>query len=173
MIHGSFPPHQFSHEYKRSTSCSATVVEARRSGDVWLSKGNAIDGKSKLGRAVGMLQARPKLSVLPPEDNDEVLEEPPVPFGDESSGAFHVDGTPRSEMNAQFGRLRKESRTGVTQLWCERESGVHDQDHDCAEALFGNGADGRCAWSCKPHHYECPRLGWCCNFGWRRFWYSK
>ena len=112
MIHGSFPPHQFSHEYKRSTSCSATVVEARRSGDVWLSKGNAVDGKSKLGRAVGMLQARPKLSVLPSEDNDEVLEEPPVPFGDESSGAFHVNGTPRSEMHAQFGRLRKESRTG-------------------------------------------------------------
>lgn len=35
-----------SHEYKRSTSAvSVTVVEGRRSGDVWLSKGDAVDGK--------------------------------------------------------------------------------------------------------------------------------
>lgn len=34
-----------SHEYKRSISPSVTVVEGRRSGDVWLSKGDAVDGK--------------------------------------------------------------------------------------------------------------------------------
>ncbi|KAF9480681.1 hypothetical protein BDN70DRAFT_804846 [Pholiota conissans] len=110
MIHGSFPPHQFTHEYKRSTSCSVTVVEPRRSGDVWLSKGNAVDGKGKIGRAVGLLSTTPKLSVLPPEENYDVVENPPVPYGaDDSSIPFHVGGTPRSEMSAQFGRLRSHS----------------------------------------------------------------
>ncbi|KAF8969332.1 hypothetical protein BDZ97DRAFT_1653772 [Flammula alnicola] len=110
MIHGSFPPHGFSHEYKRSTSCSVTVVEGRRSGDVWLSKGDAVDGKGKLGRAIGLLSTTPKLSVLPPDENDDIMELPPIPIQDDSM-PVHVHGTPHSETSVQFGRLRKESKT--------------------------------------------------------------
>ncbi|KAI5981615.1 hypothetical protein EDD15DRAFT_2203726 [Pisolithus albus] len=36
-------------DYKRSGS--VTIVEGRRSGDVWISQGDAIDGKGRLGRA--------------------------------------------------------------------------------------------------------------------------
>jgi hypothetical protein len=56
----------WSHEYKRSGS--VTVVEGRRSGDVWVTNGDAIDGKSKVGRAFEMLNAKPKLSILPVEN---------------------------------------------------------------------------------------------------------
>ena len=42
--------------YKKSASLSVTIVEDRRSGDVWLSNGDAVEGKGKLGRAVGMAQ---------------------------------------------------------------------------------------------------------------------
>ncbi|CAA7260118.1 unnamed protein product [Cyclocybe aegerita] len=109
---GSFPPRKFSHEYKRSTSCSVTVVEGRRSGDVWLSKGDAIDGKGKFGRAMSMLSATPKLSVLPPEENDDELDMPPIPFqNDDSSLPVHIHGTPQSENSVQFGRMRPNSKT--------------------------------------------------------------
>jgi hypothetical protein len=52
----------WSHKYKRSGS--VTVVEGCRSGDVWVSEGNAIDNKGKIGRVFEMLNAKPKLSVL-------------------------------------------------------------------------------------------------------------
>jgi hypothetical protein len=106
----SLPPHKWSHEYKRSTSASVTVVEGRRSGDVWLSNGDAVDGKGKFGRAVTLLSAKPKLSVLPPEDCDEPGL-PPIPFQDDDSQPIHIHGTPHSEVSAQFGRLRTESKT--------------------------------------------------------------
>lgn len=105
---GSLP--RRSHEYKRSTSASVTVVEGRRSGDVWISKGDAVDGKGKFGRAVTLLSAKPKLSVLPPEDGDE-LDMPPIPFQNDDSQPVHVHGTPHSELSAQFGRLRADSKT--------------------------------------------------------------
>ncbi|KDR84027.1 hypothetical protein GALMADRAFT_56685 [Galerina marginata CBS 339.88] len=108
-IHGSLPPHKWSHEYKRSTSCSVTVVEGRRSGDVWLSKGDAVDGKGKIGRAIGLLSATPKLSVLPPEENNDEFDMPPIPFQDDSL-PVNVNGTPHSENSVQFGRLRKDSK---------------------------------------------------------------
>jgi len=112
QVHGSLPSRKWSHEYKRSTSCSVTVVEGRRSGDVWLSKGDAIDNKSKIGRAIGMLAATPKLSVLPPEESsDDGHDMPPIPFVDEDSLPVNIHGTPQSEQSAQFGRLRKESKT--------------------------------------------------------------
>ena len=107
---GSLPPHKWSHEYKRSTSASVTVVEGRRSGDVWLSKGDAVDGKGKFGRAVTLLSAKPKLSVLPPEGCDEP-EMSPLPFQNDDSQPVHVHGTPHSELSAQFGRLRTDSKT--------------------------------------------------------------
>lgn len=49
---------KWSHEYKRSAS--VTVVEGRRSGDVWLANGDATDGKSKVSRALGMMSPMPK-----------------------------------------------------------------------------------------------------------------
>lgn len=57
-----------------------------------------------------MLNPRPKLSVLPPEENDDVLDMPPVPFHDDSL-PVNINGTPLSENSVQFGRLRKDSKT--------------------------------------------------------------
>ena len=53
-------------------SGSLTVVDGRRSVDIWLSTGNAIDGKNKLSRATSLLSRTPKLSLLPvkPVDHD-------------------------------------------------------------------------------------------------------
>ncbi|KAJ7068701.1 hypothetical protein C8F01DRAFT_978000 [Mycena amicta] len=108
---GSVPTYKWSHEYKRSTSASVTVVEGRRSGDVWLTNGDAVDGKSKVGRAFGMISPMPKLSVLPPEENDELVREPPVPIHEgDSSLPVSIHNTTHSEMSAQFGRLRYDSK---------------------------------------------------------------
>jgi len=110
QVHGSLPSSKWSHEYKRSTSCSVTVVEGRRSGDVWLSKGDAVDNKGKFGRAITMLSTTPKLSVLPPEEcSDDGHDMPPIPFVDEDSLPVNIYGTPQSEQSAQFGRLSKSS----------------------------------------------------------------
>ncbi|PPQ74364.1 hypothetical protein CVT24_000658 [Panaeolus cyanescens] len=104
---GSTLPPRWSSDYKRcGTSCSMTVVEGRRSGDVWLTKGDAVDGKGKLGRAVTMLQPTPKLSVLPPEEDDDALDMPPVPFANDDSLPVNVHGTPNSDMSVQFGRMK-------------------------------------------------------------------
>ena len=110
FLPGSLPPHKWSHEYKRSTSASVTVVEGRRSGDVWISQGDAVDGKGKLGRAVTLLSAKPKLSVLPPEGFDEP-ELPPLPFHNDDSQSVHIHGTPHSELSAQFGKLGTDAKT--------------------------------------------------------------
>ncbi|KAI9000773.1 hypothetical protein BD414DRAFT_532602 [Trametes punicea] len=102
------PSYKFSHEYKRSGS--VTVVEGRRSTDVWLTNGDAVDGKGKIGRALGLLQPKPKLAVLPPE-GEKMPEEPltpPLPMQTERS----LPPTPaQSEMSAELGtRPRKESK---------------------------------------------------------------
>ncbi|KAJ6451481.1 hypothetical protein C8R47DRAFT_1329698 [Mycena vitilis] len=108
---GSAPPYKWSHEYKRSTSASVTVVEGRRSGDVWMSNGDAVDGKSKVGRALGMMSPMPKLSVLPPEEDDNEPLTPPLPMqNDDSSLPVSIHNSTQSEMSAQFGRLRKDSK---------------------------------------------------------------
>ena len=116
--HGlSDPPRKWSHEYKRSTSASVTVVEGRRSGDVWLTNGDAVDGKSKMSRAVGMLSPMPKLSVLPPEEVEDGEFTPPLPIrAEDSSLAVTVHNTPSSEMSAQFGRLRKDSKVSSAHI---------------------------------------------------------
>ncbi len=111
VIGGSFPPTRWSTDYKQSMSSTPTVVEGRRSGDVWITKGDAVDGKGKFGRAFSMLNPAPKLSVLPLEGNDD-FEMPPVPFQTDDSHSVHVHGTPQSENSVQFGRFRKESRVG-------------------------------------------------------------
>ncbi|CAK5275309.1 unnamed protein product [Mycena citricolor] len=107
---GSVPPYgKWSHEYKRSTSASVTVVEGRRSGDVWLAKGDAVDGRNKVGRAFGMISPMPKLSVLPLEENPQVRAPPtPIP-DDDSSLPVSIHNSTQSEMSAQFGRLREHS----------------------------------------------------------------
>ncbi|KIY52333.1 hypothetical protein FISHEDRAFT_35514 [Fistulina hepatica ATCC 64428] len=106
---GSTLPGGSNHPYKFScASTSATVVEGRRSGDVWIEKGEAVDGKGKLGRAIEMMNPRPKLSVLPPEEtNDESF--PPVPIRMDDS-SLQDNSNVASETSAQFGRLRKESK---------------------------------------------------------------
>lgn len=105
---------KYSHEYKRSGS--VTVVESRRSTDVWLTNGDAVDNKGKVGRALGLLQPKPRLAVLPPEgeklQNDAPLT-PPLPMQDQPLPS--VPPTPaQSERSAEFGRtpgrLRKESK---------------------------------------------------------------
>lgn len=99
---------RFSSEYKRSCSASVTVVEGRRSGDVWIDKKQAVDGKDKLGRAVGMILPHPKLSVMPVKESVHLL--PPVPIRGDDSSAGSTLGTPHSALSAEFGRLRKDSK---------------------------------------------------------------
>ncbi len=107
----STPTCKQSHEFKSSTCPSVTVVEGRRSGDVWVTNGDAVDGKGKVGRALAMISPRPKLSVLPPEDCDEDGSTLPVPLQmDDSSLPPSVSNTPHSETSEQFGRLRKDSK---------------------------------------------------------------
>ncbi|KAJ3834973.1 hypothetical protein F5878DRAFT_727846 [Lentinula raphanica] len=100
---------KWSREYKRSASI--TVVEGRRSGDVWLSNGDAADGKGKVSRALGMMSPMPKLSVLPLEDDDNEPVTPPLPIQDgDSSMPVNLHSRSYSETSAQFGRIRKDSK---------------------------------------------------------------
>ncbi|TBU47242.1 hypothetical protein BD309DRAFT_1016512 [Dichomitus squalens] len=105
---------KYSHEYKRSGS--VTVVESRRSTDVWVTNGDAVDNKGRVGRALGLLQPKPKLAVLPPEgeklQNEEPLT-PPLPM--QMQPERSLPPTPaQSERSAEFGRTpgrpRKESK---------------------------------------------------------------
>ncbi|EGO02088.1 hypothetical protein SERLA73DRAFT_71232 [Serpula lacrymans var. lacrymans S7.3] len=101
----------YNREYKRSGS--VTVVEGRRSGDVWISKGDAVHGKSKVGRAMGMLTPVPRLAVLPPEGEEPQDGEitPPLPMQTEDmSFGNTVPPTPQSTNSAELGRVRKESK---------------------------------------------------------------
>ncbi|KAL0580731.1 hypothetical protein V5O48_001289 [Marasmius crinis-equi] len=105
------PTLKWSHEYKRSTSASVTVIEGRRSGDVWLSKGDAIDGRSKMSRAMSMMSPMPKLSVLPPQEVEDGELTPPLPIQlDETPSRLSYHNRSHSETSAQFGRIRKESQ---------------------------------------------------------------
>ncbi|KAI0940092.1 hypothetical protein AcV5_001290 [Taiwanofungus camphoratus] len=105
------PSFKFSHEYKRSGS--VTVVEGRRSGDVWVTNGDAVGGKSKLGRAMGLLQPVPKLAVLPPggDEPQEGEVTPPLPMQTENHPPT-IPPTPQSENSVELGRnrTRKDSK---------------------------------------------------------------
>ena len=114
----------WSHEYKRSGS--VTVVEGRRSGDVWISNGDAVDGKNKVGRAFEMLNAKPKLSVLPlPDGAVKTIDgelTPPLPL---QSVPNSVPPTPVSENSEELGRKQSKassyySGTDETQLHTAR-----------------------------------------------------
>ncbi|KAI6120815.1 hypothetical protein EDD17DRAFT_873973 [Pisolithus thermaeus] len=96
-------------DYKRSGS--VTIVEGRRSGDVWISQGDAIDGKGKVGRALGLMSSVPRLAVLPiGEEKDEGERTPPLPIQDEPSFPSTLPLTPPSTNSAEIGRLRTESK---------------------------------------------------------------
>jgi len=97
-------------EYKRSGS--VTVVEGRRSGDVWISQGDAVDGKGKLGRALGLITPLPRLAVLPPEEEQQDGEiTPPLPMQEDTDTlSATILPTPQSTNSGELGRLRKESR---------------------------------------------------------------
>ena len=92
-------------EYKRSGS--VTVVEDRRSGDVWISQGDAVDGKGKLGRALGLITPLPRLAVLPPEEEGEIT--PPLPMQEDTFNTT-IPPTPQSTNSGELGRMRKESK---------------------------------------------------------------
>jgi hypothetical protein len=102
-------------EYKRSGS--TTVVEGRRSGDVWLSNGNATESKTKVARALTLLQPKPKLSVLPSQE--EKMEEgefsPPLPIQDVDDQGT-APPTPQSHnpgemgMHREMGMRKKDSK---------------------------------------------------------------
>lgn len=95
-------------EYKRSGS--VTVVEGRPSGDVWISQGDAIDGKGKLGRALGLITPLPRLAVLPPEEQQQDGEiTPPLPMQEDTVDTT-ISATPQSTNSAELGRMRKESK---------------------------------------------------------------
>ncbi|KLO16348.1 hypothetical protein SCHPADRAFT_848273 [Schizopora paradoxa] len=96
------------------SSGSVTVVEGRRSGDIWIAKGDAVDHRSKFSRAASMLAPVPKLSVLPPSPGFDVEDEkgevtPPLPLQ-------HVPSTPSgftlnsSENSVEIGRARADSK---------------------------------------------------------------
>ncbi|KIK92545.1 hypothetical protein PAXRUDRAFT_829852 [Paxillus rubicundulus Ve08.2h10] len=96
-------------EYKRSGS--VTVVEGRRSGDVWISKGDAVDGKGKIARAVGLMSPVPRLAVLPPDEEKEDGElTPPLPIQEDTTFPTVIHPTPQSTNSAELGRMRKESK---------------------------------------------------------------
>jgi hypothetical protein len=60
----------------RGKSGSYTVVEGRRSGDVWIKNGQAVDGRSRAKRVISLLAPHPKLSVLPPRDEEAAISLP-------------------------------------------------------------------------------------------------
>jgi len=97
-------------EYK--CSGSITVVEGRCSSDIWISKGDAVDGKGKVGRAIGLMSPVPRLAVLPIDDEEKGDGEqtPPLPMQEVLSFPSTLPLTPASTNSAGMGRLRKESK---------------------------------------------------------------
>ncbi|KAH7922976.1 hypothetical protein BV22DRAFT_1197017 [Leucogyrophana mollusca] len=100
----------YNRDYKRSGS--VTVVEGRRSGDVWITQGDAVDGKGKVARAFGLMSPVPRLAVLPPDDDGQDGElTPPLPMQTEdTSFPSTLPVTPQSTNSAELGRVRKESK---------------------------------------------------------------
>ncbi|KIM25144.1 hypothetical protein M408DRAFT_26361 [Serendipita vermifera MAFF 305830] len=66
----ALPLHRYSNELQlRGKSGSYTVVEGRRSGDIWVETGQAVDGRSKVERMMSLLVPNPRLSILPLQEN--------------------------------------------------------------------------------------------------------
>jgi len=72
------PLHRHSTELRVGGKTSSyTVIEGRRSGDVWIEQGQAVNGRSKAGRVMSLLVPNPRLSVLPFHHKDD----PPITMG--------------------------------------------------------------------------------------------
>ncbi|KAG5220296.1 hypothetical protein IMY05_C4627000400 [Salix suchowensis] len=120
---------KFSHEYKRSTSASVTVVEGRRSGDVWLSKGDAIDGKNRVGRALEMLAPRPKLSPqqhtsVPDDGGDGPTKEGSIEPLRQTRSCFHQSHHGRGEALLGYGQDCRCGRIPDKQGSAPQEAGM-------------------------------------------------
>ncbi|KAF8528778.1 hypothetical protein BU17DRAFT_37112 [Hysterangium stoloniferum] len=95
----------------RGRSSSMTVVEGRRSGDIWITNGEAVDGRGKAARVLGLLAPTPKLSVLPFREKEEDGElTPPLPIQDESSASFAPSSPGMNSIEMGMARPRKESK---------------------------------------------------------------
>jgi hypothetical protein len=104
-----------------STS-TLTVIEGRRSGDVWMSNGDAVDGKSRLGRALTMLHPSPPLSVLPQRHTDDNTGDftPPEPlrsYGSEPQ-------TPQSVISAELGRCDRAQSSKASSIYYSATAGA-------------------------------------------------
>ena len=127
----------WSNENKRSGSI--TVVEGRRSGDVWVANSDAIDGKNKISRAFEMLNARPKMSVLP-RGNISVKNmggelTSSLPF---QSASNSVPTTPVSENLEEFGRRESKAspnRSGTDETTLHTARVMVAQKHYSALAM--------------------------------------
>ena len=100
------------HPDMRARSSSLTVVEGRRSGDVWLSNGEAVDGRSKAARVLGLLVPSPRLAVLPPRNSEVDAGEmpPPLPIQDESAASVAMSSPSANSAEMGVARTRKESK---------------------------------------------------------------
>lgn len=103
-----------------STS-TLTVVEGRRSGDVWMANGDAVDSKTRLGRALSMLQPSPPLSVLPVNSRDEEREfTPPVPLRMDDS----YPSTPQSSNSAEVGKRQGTMASKASTFYSAMEGSI-------------------------------------------------
>lgn len=65
--------HKISHLRIRHKSRNYTAVEGRRSGDIWIDNGQAVDGLNRAERVLSLLLPHPRLSVLSPRKSDSLL----------------------------------------------------------------------------------------------------
>lgn len=89
-----------SRRYHYGKSSSHTVVEGRRSGDVWIEKGQAVDMPSRVGRMASLLIPHPKLSVLPLRDQNIAVHFPSstdLTFDD----TVNLSGTPAPDITLE------------------------------------------------------------------------
>ena len=100
------------HPEMRARSSSLTVVEGRRSGDVWITNGEAVDGRGKAARVFGLLTPSPRLAVLPLSREGQHVEElmPPLPIQDESAVSIALSSPSANSAEMGFARTRKDSK---------------------------------------------------------------
>ena len=93
-------------------SSSLTVVEGRRSGDVWIANGKPVDGHGKAARVLGLLMPSPRLAVLPLPKEGKHVEEltPPVPIPDESAVSMAISSPGADSAELGVMRTRKDSK---------------------------------------------------------------
>jgi len=115
----SFPPSKWPRETRQSSATTVTAVEGRlRSGDVWITSGDAVDGRGKFGRAMSLLSTTPKLSVLPLEDIGSVRATSSLSNRDEC--VTNRCATPMPDSSSRSSRSRSESR-------CESRNSTVDE----------------------------------------------